>query len=157
MEGDVLDSRHLFDIRALAGPALRTAAPLGGHSTTIVREGAVDGERVRGRIAPGGGDWLLVDAAGTGHIDARFVIETDDGALIQTRYGGRAVLPGDAPARLRAGEPLAEADVYLRIAPTFAAPEPYGWLNGVQAVGIGRLDPGPDGALVVRYRVFELL
>jgi len=121
-----------------------------------VREGTIEGERIRGRIRPGGGDWMLVDGSGVGHVDARFVVETDDGAVIHTRYGGRLVFHGDALARLRAGEPLTEADTYFRTAPTFTAPEPYGWLNGVQAIGIGRLGPGPDGTTVVHYRVFEL-
>jgi hypothetical protein len=125
-------------------------------STNLVREGRVDGERVHGRIATAGGDWMLVDAAGIGHVDARFAIETDDGAVIQTSYGGRLVFHGDALARLRAGESLTEADTYFRVAPTFTAPEPYGWLNAVQAIGIGRLDPGPDGATVVNYRFLEL-
>jgi hypothetical protein len=152
----VLDTRHLFDVRALTAPPLRTQAPVGLLSSNIVRGGRVDGERVRGRIVPAGGDWMLVDAAGIGHVDARFIIETDDGAVIQTGYRGRLAFHGDALARLRAGEPLAESDTYFRIAPTFTAPEPYGWLNAVQAVGIGRLDPGPDGAAVVHYRVFEV-
>jgi hypothetical protein len=152
----VILTRHLFDVRAITGPPLRTAAPRGVLSTNIVAEGRVDGERVRGRIVPAGGDWMLVDAAGTGHVDARFVIETDDGAVIQTSYGGRLVFHGDALARLRAGESLTEADTYFRVAPTFTAPEPYDWLNSVQAVGIGRLGSGPDGATVVDYRFLEL-
>ena len=156
MEVGVLGTRHLFDVRAVTAPPLRTSAPLGVRSTNIVREGTVEGERVRGRIAPAGGDWMLVDAAGIGHVDARFVVETDDGAVIHVGYGGRLVFHGDALARLRAGEALAESDTYFRVAPTFTADEPYGWLNAVQAVGIGRLDPGPYGATVVHYRFLEL-
>jgi hypothetical protein len=135
----VIATRHLFDVRAITGPPLRTAAPRGVLSTNIVGEGRVDGERVRGRIVPAGGDWMLVDAA-----------------VIQTSYGGRLVFHGDALARLRAGESLTEADTYFRVAPTFTAPEPYDWLNSVQAVGIGRLGSGPDGATVVDYRFLEL-
>ena len=152
----MLDTRHLFDVRAITAPPLRTASPLGLRSTNLVREGTITGDRLAGRIVPGGGDWMLIDAAGIGHVDARFIIETDEGARIHTSYGGRLVFRGDALARLRAGQPLDEGDLYFRIAPTFTAPEPYGWLNAVQAVGVGRLDPGPDGATVVHYRVHEL-
>ena len=100
---------------------------------------------------------MVVDAAGVGHVDARYVIETDDGEIIQAFYGGRLVFLGDALARLRAGQTLTEADTYFRVAPTFTAPSAYGWLNTVQAIAVGRLEAGQDGCTIVHYRVFEVL
>jgi hypothetical protein len=152
-----METRHLYDVRAVAEPVLRTPAPLGIRSTSLVRSGTVTGDRITGRLLPGGGDWLLFDAAGIGHVDARYVIETDDGWLIQVFYNGRIVFRGDARERLRAGEPLDEDDVHIRAAPTFDAPEAYGWLNGVQAVAVGSAELGDEDTMVVRYRVFELL
>jgi hypothetical protein len=79
--------------------------------------------------------------------------------------GARSAIPAISSAgttsaatarSLRAGGSLTEADTYVRVAPTFTAPEPYDWLNSVQAVGIGRLGSGPDGATVVNYRFLEL-
>jgi Protein of unknown function (DUF3237) len=153
----VIESRHLYDVRALAAPPVRTTMPLGIRSSSLVRAGTVSGERIAGRLLPAGGDWMLLDAENTGHIDARYIIETDDGAYIQVFYGGRLVFRGDALARLRAGEPLAEDETYFRVAPTFNAPQPYGWLNQVQAIGFGRIEPGPDGTNTVHYRVYEVL
>ena len=117
----------------------------------------MSGERVNGRLLPAGGDWMLVDAEGTGHIDARYIIETDDGAHIQVFYGGRLRFLGDALARLSAGHALAEQETYFRIAPTFNAPKAYGWLNHIQAIGVGRLEPGHDQGTFVHYRIFEIL
>ena len=153
----MIETRHLYDVRAITAPPVRTKAPLGIRSSNLVREGSVVGDRIRGRLLPGGGDWMLVDAAGTGHVDARYIIETDDGVFIQAFYGGRLVFHGDALQRLRAGRPIDESDTYFRVAPTFNAPEPYGWLNDIQAIGVGRLEPGPDGGTVVHYQVFEIL
>jgi hypothetical protein len=69
----------------------------------------------------------------------------------------RLVFHGDALQRLRAGEPLRDNDTYFRTAPTFNAPRKYGWLNAIQAIAVGRLEPGPDHGTVVHYRVFEVL
>jgi Protein of unknown function (DUF3237) len=153
----MIDTRHLYDVRAAVRRPVRTDASLGTRSSNIVYDGEVTGERIRGRLLPGGGDWLLVDAAGIGHIDARYIIQTDDGAFVQVFYGGRLVFHNDALTRLRSGRPLEESDTYFRVAPTFNAPDAYGWLNNVQAIGIGRLEPGEDGGTNVHYRVFELL
>lgn len=148
--------RHLFDLHAVTESSLAAATPAGTRSTNVVREGAVRGERIRGRILPGGGDWMVFDTSLTGHVDARIIIETDDGALVHAVYQGRLVFHGDARQRLRAGAALEEADTYFRIAPTFAAPDSYGWMNDIQAVGIGRLAGGPDRTTIVDYRVFEV-
>jgi len=153
----MIDTRHLYDVRAVARPPVRTAAPLGVRSSNIVQDGVVSGERIRGHLLPAGGDWMLVDAAGAGHVDARYIIQTHDGAYVQVFYGGRLVFHDDALTRLRAGRPLQESDTYFRVAPTFNAPDAYGWLNNVQAIGVGRLEPGEDGGTIVHYRVFEVL
>lgn len=153
----MIDSTHLYDLWATAAAPVRTAAPLGSRGTSIIREGMVTGDRIRGRLLPGGGDWMLTDAQGVGHIDARYMIETEDGAIVQAFYGGRLVFLGDALQRLREGKPLAEDDLYFRVAVTFNAPPEYGWLNQVQGIGIGSIEPTAAGCNIVRYRVFEIL
>ena len=153
----MIETRHLYDVRAIADRPRFTVAPIGTRSTNIIREGSVDGERIRGRLLPAGGDWMVVDATGTGHIDARYLIETHDSEIIQVFYYGRLVFHGDALERLRAGQSLTEADTYFRAAPIFTAPATYGWLNTVQAIAIGRLEAGHDRSTIVHYRVFEVL
>jgi Protein of unknown function (DUF3237) len=152
-----VETRHLYDVRAVADAPRFTASPLGIRSTNLIREGSVRGERVNGRLLPAGGDWMLVDGHGTGHIDARYLIETQDGGIIQVFYSGRLVFHGDSLGRLRAGQSLTEADTYFRAAPTFTAPASYDWLNKVQAIAIGRLEAGADRTTIVHYRVLELL
>jgi uncharacterized protein DUF3237 len=152
----MIDSRHLYDLWATAALPVRTALPLGSRGTSIIREGMVTGDRIRGRVLPGGGDWMLTDSLGVGHIDARYMIETEDGLIVQAFYGGRLVFLGDSLQRLREGKPAEEQDLYFRVAVTFNAPEEYGWLNQLQAVGIGSIEPVEQGN-IVRYRVFEVL
>lgn len=149
-------TRHLFDAAAVTQAPLRTATHLGVRSTNLIKEGTVTGERINGRMVPGGGDWMLFDSQGVARIDVRYAIETDDGAIVQVSYNGRLVFNGDALQRLRAGEQLHDDDYYFRTAPTFEAPASYDWLNRILAVGIGTLEPAAD-TTTVRYTVYELL
>lgn len=85
-----------------------------------------EGERIRASelVAPAS-DWVTVGPDGTGSVDARMVLRTDDGAHLMIRYGGRITYRGDQGAS-------------VVIAPTFETnDERYAWLNGVQAVGKG--------------------
>lgn len=149
----MIESRHLFDMSvAVSGPQ-RASTPSGLLATVIVEDGTVRGEHLAGRVLAGGGDWLVIDAAGIGHVDVRLTIQVDDGPLVAVRYLGRLVFLGDSMTRLLAGESLSESDLYFRTAPQFTVESgPYDWLNGIQAVGIGWLEPG-----LVNYHVHQLL
>lgn len=77
------------------------------------------------QIDPPANDWLSIDADGTGHVDARWLLQTDDGALIMVRYGGRLTYTDDGASVITT--------------PTFETNDPrYRWLNAVQAIGKGR-------------------
>lgn len=109
--------------------------------------GSFAGERLRGKILPGGGNWSLagtaVDGSALGTFDARAIWQTDDGAVIYVTYTGRTAIPPEVGAAFRANRADVDpADYYIRIAPVFeVADERYGWLNGVLAVGIGHRMP----------------
>lgn len=73
-------------------------------------------------------DWVLIDDRGGIAVDARLLLETDDGALICVRYTGR-------------GARLPAAPKPIITAPTFETGDPrYIWLNTVQAVAKGTRD-----------------
>jgi hypothetical protein len=91
--------------------------------------GSFEGERLRGTVLPGGGDWVTARADGTFTLDLRVTLETDDGGLIHMTFTG------------------VRDDVrhYFRTVPRFetAAPK-YAFLNRLLAVGIGEIRPeGP--------------
>jgi hypothetical protein len=90
----------------------------------LVFEGEKLNAKQRGPLA---GDWLAVGPEGTASLDIRFVLETDEGALIYVSALGRT----DAGDFARGGGPM-----YL--APVFETADPkYAWLNRVQAVAKG--------------------
>ena len=67
--------------------------PLGVRVAVSVEGGKFEGPRLRGRILPSGGDWLLRDNKGVTRLDVRATFQTDDGALIYMQYHGIARPP----------------------------------------------------------------
>jgi len=123
-------SRHLMTLR------LDTAAtedvgttPRGTLSIFPVRGGSFDGDRLRGRVLAGGGDWVTTRADGVIEVDLRVTLETDDGALIHMTFTGVRD----------------DRREYFRTLPRFetAAPQ-YAFLHRLLAVGTGEIrGPGP--------------
>jgi hypothetical protein len=137
---------HLFTLRAELGA--RRAGEPGPHGQrvhNVADGGAFDGSRLKGRVAPGSSDWMLVRPDGSMVIDARVVLETDAGQTIHMTYGGRAVIPAEVLAQAR--DPASRGDLdpsryYFRTQPLFeTAADGLGWLNNVVCVGVGRLTP----------------
>ncbi len=147
-----MQTQLLFEILAdVADPIVIGSTPEGDRIVVYVTGGKFEGPRIRGRVLPGGGDWLLVRPDGVGVVDVRLVLETDDVERIYMVYRGIVKIP---PGGLRGAEP---AKIYT--APTFAASTKgkYAWLNGLQAVAEGDPVRRPDHSLAaVRYRVHEV-
>ncbi len=147
-------SRHLFDIEiGIQAPQSLGATPFGERRIVYLTGGSFTGDRLKGRILPGGGDWLLGRADGTMQLDVRLTLEADDKALIFMTYRGIRQGPKEVIARLNAGEPVDPSEYYFRTTPYFeTAAERYAWLNTICTVGIG--DRTPEGP---RYAVYEVL
>ena len=134
-------------------------SPFRNRRVSYIAGGTIEGERLRGEVLAGGGDWseLGVGADGTALtlIDVRSIWKTHDGAMIYVTYGGRLVIPAAALADFREPakvEQLPHDAYYFRIQPTFETADPrYDWLNALVAVGVGRRT-----AKGVRYRITGL-
>jgi len=81
--------------------------------------------RVRGRIVPGGADWQLIGADGLTEADARYVLESDDGARVLVKNRGLRHAREDVMKQLLAGDRVDPALVYFKSTPVFetSAPE----------------------------------
>ena len=127
----------------LGEPILIPDTPVGMRVIAEVESWDVEGERLNAHLrGVAAADWMTVSSAFIGTIDARGLLETDDGALIYTWYHGRLDLsqgPGGSPAY---SAPLYET-----------GDERYAWLNAVQAVAKGVLSP--DGRQLV-YEICEV-
>ncbi|HET9833072.1 MAG TPA: DUF3237 domain-containing protein [Vicinamibacterales bacterium] len=103
--------------------------PHGTLSIFPITGGSFDGERLRGTVLGGGGDWVTAVADGTFELDLRVTLETDDGALIHMTFTGVRD----------------DTNHYFRTLPRFETAVPkYAFLNRLLAVGIGEVHPdGP--------------
>src|SRR5882672_209508 len=124
-----MNSRSLMLLRFVTSATEEIGStPHGRLSIFPVTGGSFEGERLRGEVVAGGGDWVTAKADGTFELDLRMTLETDDGALIHMTFTGVRD----------------DANHYLRTLPRFetAAPK-YSFLNRLLAVGIG--DAGREG------------
>ena len=129
------------------------AGPLGRRRIIAITGGNFVGERLSGRVLAGGADWQVIRADGVAELDARYTLETADGALIYVRNRGFRHGPADVLKRLAAGENIDPAQYYMRTTPLFATgDERYAWLNGMVCVASGARRPS-----AVELEVFQVL
>jgi hypothetical protein len=113
-------------------------SPLGRRRIINITGGTFRGERLSGKVLPGGADWQVIRADGVADLDARYTLETSDGALIYVRNNGYRHGPAEVLKKLAAGEDVDPSLYYMRTAPLFETGDPrYAWLNRLICVGTG--------------------
>jgi len=149
-----MTSRPLMTVNiAAAPPQTLGTVPHGIRSIVPVTGGDFEGPRLRGKVLPGGGDWLLLRPDGVLELDLRITLETDDHALIYMTFQGLRHGPADAIAALGRGEVVDPARYYFRTLPRFeTSTATYAFLNRILCVGVG--EARPDGAV---HRIDEIL
>ncbi len=145
---------YLMTYRADLKPPVEVGAgPFGTRMIFDVVGGKAEGPRLRGRLLASGADWLLVNANGTGYLDVRGTLETDDGALVYIHYHGVLEMNEKVMAVSAQGEETDYGDTYFMTQPRFETGDPrYQWLNSIVAVAEGRVLPN-----AVEYRVYQLV
>jgi hypothetical protein len=139
-----LSTEFVLEAQVNCAEALRVGPSAHGHRQLIpISGGSFNGPRLSGKVLPGGADWQLGRPDGVREIEARYTIQTEDGALIGVRNVGLAVTPAETPP-------------YVRTAPSFDAPTggPYEWLN--KSLFVGTLGVASREPLVVLVRVFRV-
>jgi len=129
------------------------AVPHGTRVTVPIASGVFEGERLRGKVLPGGGDWTLLRGDGVLELDLRLTLETDDGALVQMTSFGLRHGPPEVIAALARGEYVESASYYFRTLPRFeTGHSQYAFLNRLLAVSTAvRRPQGPV------YTIHEIL
>jgi hypothetical protein len=149
-----MTSRPLMTVKFIAAPPQKLGAvPHGIRSIVPITGGDFEGPRLRGKVLPGGGDWLLLRSDGVLEFDLRVTLETDDHAQIYMTFLGLRHGPPDAIAALGRGEVVDPARYYFRTVSRFeTSAETYAFLNRIVTVGVG--ESRPDGAV---HRIEEIL
>jgi hypothetical protein len=114
----------------LAVPQELGDTPLGRRRIIGITGGRFSGERLSGRVLPGGADWQVIRPDGVADLDARYTLETIDGALIYVRNRGYRHGPAEVLRKLTAGESVDPSLYYMRTTPRFETGDArYAWLN----------------------------
>jgi hypothetical protein len=123
------------------------------RAAILLDDGEFEGPNIRGKVVPiSGGDFPLVRADGVIDFDARYLLQTDDGATIYLQSRGFRWHDEETTARLNKLEEVDPSLYYFRVAPKFDAPSgKHDWLNRHIFVGFGeRL---PDGNRIHYFKV----
>ena len=115
--------------------------------------GEVQGPNLRGEVLAGGADFQVIRADRTNELEARYVIETDSGALIYVINTGFRHGPAETMERLLRGEAVDPALIYFRSTPRFETEAAeYQWLT--KNVFVGTAVRRPDS---VELAIFQVL
>ncbi|MBT7956415.1 MAG: DUF3237 domain-containing protein [Rhodospirillaceae bacterium] len=148
-----MELEHAFDASITLAPVKDLGDTPVGHRRIIdITGGTVSGPKLQGKILPGGADWQYIRGDNVTYLDARYTIETADGALIYVSNQGYRHGPPEIIEKLIKGEPVEDSSYYFRCTPWFETSAPqYDWLNRTIFVGTGGRDPD-----AVRLSVFEV-
>ena len=148
-----MDLRPLLKAEiALEAPLELGETPLGRRRIIGIRGGRFSGERLSGRVLAGGADWQVIRADGVADLDARYTLETSDGALIYVRNRGYRHGPPEVLKRMSLGEDVDPSLYYMRTTPSFeTGDQRYAWLNRMVCVATGARRPA-----AVELEVFEI-
>jgi Protein of unknown function (DUF3237) len=141
-----------FTVQLAKPPESFGPAADGLHITFYIASGEIHGPRINAKIRGEGGDWMLVRRDGVGVANVRITYETDDGALLLSRYYGIFDLgPGGYERALRNEyDPVPP----LVLAPQFVTSHPnWLWLNRLQCLAVGRVTMAD---LIVRFDLYAI-
>lgn len=114
----------------LSRPHEMGKAPFGTQRIIPIVGGTATGPAITGKILNVGADWQSVSAHGIADLDARYAIETDDGAVIEVISQGIRHATQEVNARIAAGEAVAPTEYYMRTSIRLSTGHPdYDWVN----------------------------
>jgi hypothetical protein len=113
--------------------------PYGERRYIPLKGGTVTGPELNGTLVDGGVDWQIHRSDGVLDISAHYVIQADDGALIEVTSAGMRHGEPSVMARLARGEAVDPSEYFFRTLIRFQAGAP-AWLhlNKVMAIASGR-------------------
>jgi hypothetical protein len=146
--------RFALEVAAEVGAPLDLGRTHYGHRRIIpISGGRFEGPRLKGRILPGGADWQILRPDGSADLDARYTLETDQGALIYVTSRGMRHGPAEVLQKLNSGERVDPSAYYFRTVVTCeTSAADYQWLTRAIILGVG--ERYPDKVII---RFWEVL
>ena len=143
-----------FEIRAHIAETLHVGHGDGEKTEFIpIVGGTVRGPRLNGTVLAGGGDWSNTRGE-VCELDARYLIRTDDGAVVDIVNRGFYRPDPHGPEQYDGDLKVTEPGHYYRTSPVFRTDAPaHRWLSETVFVGLAR----PEGEDVVAIRMYAVL
>jgi hypothetical protein len=125
----------------VAAPLEVGTTPAGLRRVVPITGGTVSG-LFTGRVLPGGADFQLIRTETETEVEARYVLESDEGELVTVHNVGLRTGSVEDIARLRRDEPVDPARIYFRSTPRFETAAPrLARLPAHVFVGVGLRQP----------------
>jgi hypothetical protein len=125
-----LETRAIADLHVEVGePIVIGETDVGLRRLIPILGGTMTGSGFAGRVLPGGVDYQLLHDDGLTTLEARYVVELEDGSRLYVDNAGIRTGPKEVMERLKRGEPVDPAHVYFRTTPRFETANPaYVWM-----------------------------
>ena len=148
-----LQTRYVFTITAYIG-SVTSAGDIGTGVRRIIpiTGGEVRGKGISGKVCPFGADFQIIRPNELIELEAKYAIETDDGAVIYVENKGIRFGPVDLVKRLNRGEGVDPKLIYFRTVPKFeTGAEKYRWL--MESLFIGSAARHADRVVIDVHQV----
>jgi hypothetical protein len=136
MSASLVASSPFAHIRCVVDDIVDLGPGPAGHRRVVAITGGSCEGRLAGAILPGGADWQVVRDDGVIEIEARYVIETGEGARVLVESRGLRHGPPDVMAALARGEDVDPGLYFFRTLIRFeTGSADHAWLNRIMAIG----------------------
>jgi hypothetical protein len=132
-----LQTRYVFTITANIGSVI-SAGDIGHGVRRIIPivGGEVRGEGINGKVCAFGADFQIIRPNELIELEAKYALETDDGAVIYVENRGIRFGPVELLQQLKRGEPVDPKLIYFRTVPKFeTGAAKYRWLMEYLFIG----------------------
>ena len=121
----------VFGLEARLGDAVVIGeTPEGLRRMVPIIDGSFTGRLLHGKVLGGGADWQFVRSDEVTVAEAVYLLQTDDGTLIQVRNRGLRHGPAEVIQMLAEGADVDPGEYYFRATPSFlVGAGAYDWLN----------------------------
>jgi hypothetical protein len=116
---------HALHIEVEVGPPLEIGDLTSGLRRVVpITGGVVSGPLFMGRVLAGGADYQLIRSETETEVEARYLLESDQGELVTVDNRGLRTGSADDIARLRRDEAVDPERIYFRSTPRFETASP---------------------------------
>jgi len=141
---------YVFQIRIDFSERVSFQTPTGRRAYVPAISGVIEGPRLQGRVVPHSG----ADYAGNGRLNAHYMLQASDGAMIYINNTGYLYAISGKPIDRNDPTWGGDSDFYFRCTPVFDTPVgPHDWLTRTVIIGTGKRHANPDHTIFTYYAV----